>query len=345
MSVGPPDTKAVLLYFVAPLAVSSIVMVLTMVRFSLAVLESRTRAAWRWGIAYALSWAAVLAVILRALLDPADPQARESLTKNLVFVALFAGGWWGLNGLLIWFGRALARANARASAAAARADREAPEEAEAEAEAPPADEEVEAEPGPPSRARRAGKKLPRPLRRVVGWGVTLLAVLVAIVLGELPPLKALEYWTEVHQTPLLAVVSTLAALGFVLMMGGAIHLVLTQGQPMSQREVEAQVRLNRDLAARPHVWRKSGYRIRGKTVGAQAEGEASFAELKAAWRTGAWRRTRRLRRLFVMGAGGLLMAFGLFGIFVVVGPAWVKLIVGAAMLFAATKLIQGFRQA
>ena len=341
MSVGPPDTKAVLLYLVAPLAISSIVMVVTMVRFSLAVLESRTTAAWRWGIAYALSWAAVLAVILRALLDPADPQARESLTKNLVIVALVVGAFLALHALLLWFGRSLQRANERGTReAAATAIDEDAEEAEVEAEPSAAAEEPEEE--PVGRGRRR-KKPPRLVRRVVGWAIMLGAVFVAMILGELPPLKALEAWTEAHETPLLVVVGALAGLGFALMMGGIMHMVLTDGKLMTRGDVEDLAA--RQLVARPAAWRAAAYRIRGKSVGARAHNEVSFAEIKAAWHARAWGYSPRWRRLFVTMAGGLLLFFGVFGIPLVVGPAWVKLIVGAAMLFAATKLIQGFRQA
>ncbi len=71
----------------------------------------------------------------------------------------------------------------------------------------------------------------------------------------------------------------------------------------------------------------------------------SFAEIKAAWRARAWRSNARWRRVFVTSAGALLFTFGLFSLFLVVGPAWVKVLVGGAMTYAAVMLVQGFRQA
>ncbi len=42
--------------------------------------------------------------------------------------------------------------------------------------------------------------------------------------------------------------------GFVLFMGGALDMIVTQGEPMSHEEVEDLVYGNRDLAAEPYTW-------------------------------------------------------------------------------------------
>lgn len=154
---------------------------------------------------------------------------------------------------------------------------------------------------------------PGALRGAIRRALLLAGVLGLVVLGELSPaMRALERVIAAHETPLLAATIGLAALGFVLLMGGALHMVLTAGPPMTPRE---------------------------------AEDQASFREVKAAWRDGAWRRSPRWRRLFLMGAGGLLMFVGIFGIFFVTGPVGVKLVVLAVWLYAAVQTVRGFRRA
>lgn len=70
--------------------------------------------------------------------------------------------------------------------------------------------------------------------------VLLRVTLFVIAIGEaLPPLhRRLHAWTQAHQQPLLAVTISLTAVGFVLLMGMAIHLVLAGGKPMSKREID-----------------------------------------------------------------------------------------------------------
>lgn len=330
-------TPAELLSVLIPLAVAALAMVFAMVQWSTALLEAEppatSRRKWLWGAVYAGLWAVLVALFLRLFLL-LEGRLRPGAVGVL---ALAVAGWWAFNGLFIWFGRALQRAQARAGAAA-----RAPE-----AEGDVAEPEAAAEeaPEPPVGRRRARKKPPRLVRRAVSWGIMIALVFVAMVLGELPPLKALEAWMEPRETPLLVVVGSVAALGFVLLMGGVIHLVLTAGQPMSHAEAEEFARRTRDAAAGPAAARRSAYLIRGKTLGTRGSIEVSFSEVKEAWRAGAWRWSLRWRQVFVMFTGGLLLTFGLFALFLVAGPAWVKLLVGAAMAYAAVMLVRGFRRA
>jgi hypothetical protein len=337
MMSGAPGTAELLLAFVLPLAVVSLVMVYAMVQWSETLLDleppppgwSRRR---RWGAAYVGCWLVILLLFARFL-----GSAEGGFTaRNLGMLALVVGGWWGLHALIIAFGRAIGRANARAAAGP---PAPAGEEEESEAPGPAA-------PEAPSALSTGAAGTPGGVRQALGWGASVAVALLAITLGELSPaMKALEDVMARHQPPLLAVAIGMAALGFVLFMGGLIHLMLTGGQPMTHVEVEEMARQSRDLSARPYVWRRSTYRIRGRTVGAQAEDAASFSEIKAAWRSGAWRRSRRWRRMFVILTGGLLMTFGIFGIPFVVGPAGIKLVVGAAMVYVLVQLVRGFWRA
>jgi len=338
--VSPRDlTPAELLSVLLPLAVAALAMVYAMVQWSTALLEAEPPATSRrtrlWGAVYAGLWAVLVALFLRLFLL-ADGGLRPGAVG---WLALFVGGWWTLHGLILWFGRTLQRANAQAAAAALEQPATDAETEPATGETEPEAEEVE----PPVTRRRARRKPPRLVRRIVAWAVMIGLVLVAMVLGELPPLQALERWTEANETPLAAAVGGLAALGFALFMGSIIHMLLTDGRPMTRGDVEELVRRSRISPGA--LWSAGAYRIRGKAIGARAEGQVSFAELKAAWRARAWRYSTRWRRVFLMVTGALTMVFGILGLFVVVGPAWVKVLVGGAVVSTAVMLVQGFRQA
>ena len=73
--------------------------------------------------------------------------------------------------------------------------------------------------------------------------------------------------------------------------------------------------------------------------------DAPFAGIKKAWRSGEWLRDEHWRRLFVTAGGGTLLLFGLFGVFVVVGPMPVKLLVAGAMAYAAARTVWGLARA
>lgn len=155
---------------------------------------------------------------------------------------------------------------------------------------------------------------PDRLRALLGRTLTAVVALAVIALGEaLPGLRRLDRVMARHEAPLLAVTIGATTAGFLMLMGGAIHMAVTAGR-----------------------WSGSG---------ARAAGEASFREIKAAWRSGAWRRGPRWRRLFVMGAGGLLMGAGLFGLAVVLGPPGVKLLCGGALVYAVVRTVRAFRRA
>jgi hypothetical protein len=256
-------------------------MVYAMVQWSRALLTGGGGRAW--AAAYAGAWLLILALSVRFLAQHAGLTA-----GNLAVLGLVAVGWWVLHGLLVAFGRALGRAEARGRA--------------------PVEEEPD-EVEPPSESRPAPPGPPTLLRRLGGWVVSLAVVFGLLILGELsPPMQALDRTIAARETRWLVGAIGLASLGFVLLMGGAIHLAL-RGTP-----------------------RRGG-------------GSASLAEMKAAWRTGAWRRSPRGRRVFAMAAGALLMVVGVFGIPFVLGSAGIKLLVAAAWAYVAFQLVRGFRRA
>ena len=111
------------------------------------------------------------------------------------------------------------------------------------------------------------------------------------------------------------VVVTVAATvaGFALMMGGIIASMMAEDDPTSSG---------------------SGVRI-----------NSSLPAMKAAWRSGAWRRDPPWRRLFVTALGAALLTIGLFGIFIVIAPWPVKILCAGAILYPAVRLTMALRNA
>ena len=141
------------------------------------------------------------------------------------------------------------------------------------------------------------------------WVPMLAVVFVAMVLGEmLTPLKRLDEQMGRHRGVLVGATAGAATLGFVFFMGGILYRLM-----LSDRT--------------------------------EFHDAASFREVKAAWRQRAWRASSRWRGFFVIGGGAMLMGLGLFAVFFVIGPPFVKLLVGAAVVYATVRTAWGFWRA
>lgn len=182
------------------------------------------------------------------------------------------------------------------------------------------------------------------MKKVRGWAGAFALVLAAIILGELPVMKELDHFIKDHEFWWLVGIGSTGVIGFALLMGGILHMIVTRGEPISHEDAEDLSRSVK-LAARPTTWRASAYRIWGTTAGGQAHDEFSFRAMKDAWRSGAWRRELLWQRRFVTTVGGLMTFIGLFGLFFVIGPTWMKVLMGGAMLYASVRLTWGFWQA
>jgi hypothetical protein len=288
----------------------AILMVLAMVRFSAAVIaDSERRSATKlWGAAYATTWGAICILLLRSA-----TAAGATPTEAGAAIVLFVGGWGTFQAVWVWLWLSLERTNARATG-------------QCRALAP-AREEVR---------RRAGQLA------VGGLFVIALAILRLRVLG------AFVGWMVAPGHRLISATLTVAIAGFVLLIVGAVRLTLSRGESMSRAEIEEQFRSSKygpQGRTGPLSFRRSTYRSFGPAKGAKAGQEVSMAAMKEAWRTGAWRRDPRWRTVFIMTAGGLMMALGGFGSFVVAGPAVVKVLCGGAVVYATFQLIAAFRRA
>jgi Protein of unknown function (DUF3592) len=165
--------------------------------------------------------------------------------------------------------------------------------------------------------------------------VTLGVLFAAVVVGEsVPALKALDRLAARHEFVLSAVMIGMTVVGFVLFMGGILYRIFGgDSAPMSQEEVEDVAR-GVGLNARPVASRVSAYRFRGASAGASFSDEFTLKEAKKAWRQRAWRTSPRWRSNFIVTAGALSFTVGLFGFFVIGGPAGIKLLFLAAIVSA-----------
>lgn len=295
--------------FFLTLALLSLLMVVAMVRFTTAIIATPERLSgtrW-WGITYGVTWAAIVGLLVCGAVAAGTPvpQAVAGLT-------LVAAGWGTFQAFWLWLWFSLERTNARATHTARVSQFH------------------------DAVRHRAGQ---------LAIGGLVVVTLAVIQLGYLRDLAA-TMLVPGHRT--LAATLTVAALGFTLLLVGGMRLTLARGQPMSHAEIEEQLR---DIQYGPQgrtgplSFRRSAYRIFGPAEGAQAEQEVSLAAMKAAWRSGAWRRDSSWRTVFMMTAGGLMMLFGGFGSVVVAGPLLGRILCGGGLIYTTFQLTAAFRRA
>jgi hypothetical protein len=182
------------------------------------------------------------------------------------------------------------------------------------------------------------------VKTLLAWARMIAVFLVVAVASELPPLKQAGQAIDRLHDPLLTVVIAVAALGFTVFMGGILSMLMASGEPMTHEEIEGAIS-QRQRAGEPYTWRVSAHRVFGVAAGRHVVGEASFAGMKNAWKSKEWRRDSQWRRLFVITTGAALLFYGLFGVFVVIGPPPIKVLMAAAMLYATVMTIWGFARA
>jgi hypothetical protein len=205
---------------------------------------------------------------------------------------------------------------------------------------------AEPDPAAPGLGARMWARLMDLARWVIRIAVVLAAIFVAGVIGELvPALKGLDAWMAVRQVPLMYVTGGTALLGLLVMMGGIISLIIERGKALDHTGVENVARSVRDGLAVPRIWRTSTYGIRGKTVGAEAHDQFTFAELKDAFRSGVLFSERHWRRRLLIMCGGTLMFFGIFGAAIVYTPLALKILLAAAVVYAVMRTTWGLIRA
>jgi hypothetical protein len=187
-------------------------------------------------------------------------------------------------------------------------------------------------------------RLGRGVKSFLGSLASLAGVLVIILIGELlPPLRAFDAFLKEHPGVEQALLVVTGGMTFVsiLLLAGAQFLPEPR-RPSSTSREEAE-----ELSP-PIEYEGERKKSRGRMsrrIDQAFSGEASFTSVKQAWRLKSWRYDRRWRILFAMMLGALLMLFGLFGIFIVVGPPGIKFLMILAIAYVLFMTLRGFSRA
>jgi hypothetical protein len=163
-------------------------------------------------------------------------------------------------------------------------------------------------------------------------------IALAVVIDQITPLKQLTLYLDQHPEPYRRITIGMSVLGWVLM-GYVFFLVLwMRGRPMSEDEARQFMRTS---AGRPMINRA----FRGKAVGREARTGASFHDIKEAFISGDWSRDPGWWPIFIGLLALPLVAYGMFGYFIVIGPPTVKVICAAALAYATVRTVWGFWKA
>jgi hypothetical protein len=175
-------------------------------------------------------------------------------------------------------------------------------------------------------------------------GMAFAAIFIGAVVSAIPPFPQWFAMVDANQTPWLIATGSAAVLGFVLMMGGILDVVISQQKALGHTNAEDVERSAR-LAARPVAWRTSSYRVWGSAIGREGSEEFSLTTMKKAWHSGAWRRTTVWRRRYIIACGALLMTIGGFSLAFTLTPPPIKVLTGSAVLFVLFMLGRGLWRA
>ncbi len=170
--------------------------------------------------------------------------------------------------------------------------------------------------------------------------------LVVIGVGEaLPPLQALERGIAPQRTMLAWVTAGTAFAGWAFLIGATIYRIRTGGGSLTRAEIETSVKSVKDGLEVPYFSRVSRYWVPKKAWGGGFSDEVSISQFKAAWKKGLWRVDSRWRGLFIMALGALLMAFGGFGLIIVLATPGLKFLAGLALGYAVVRTLWAFGRA
>ena len=170
------------------------------------------------------------------------------------------------------------------------------------------------------------------------------AMFIGAIVSAIPPFPQWFAMVDANQTPWLIATGGAAVLGFVLMMGGILDVLISQRTAVGHTDAEDVERSVR-LAARPVAWRASSYRLWGRASGREGSDAFSLHSMKQAWRSGAWCRTSVWRRRYVIACGALLMTIGGFSLAFTLTPPPIKVLTGGAVLYVLLMIVRGLWRA
>lgn len=153
----------------------------------------------------------------------------------------------------------------------------------------------------------------------------------AVLIDQFSALKQLTAYLNDHPEPYRALAFGLAILGLLLLLV-AFLLGIIDGRRMTEAEAQ-------------HFMQPRHGRFRGAATGQKFRGEATFRELKDAFRSGEWRRDRTWGPMVIGLIAVPLVLYGMFGFFFVIGAPAVKLLCVGVVLYATARTLWAFWKA
>lgn len=166
------------------------------------------------------------------------------------------------------------------------------------------------------------------MMRVKEWVVSfaIIGAFMALAYVLEAPLRPLTDLISRHEQSLLVLTGVKAAIGFLLFMGAFLYaLARPRAFDTIQSSSALQVERRTDTQSR-------------FSRSADMQFTVSGAEIRQALLSGDWKRVPGWRLVFTIAAGAIIMSAGLIGIFIVVGPLFVKLMMLAAAVYALVLL-------
>ena len=173
-------------------------------------------------------------------------------------------------------------------------------------------------------------------QRFKNWAASLAFVLglmiAAFAIAEIGPVRDLCARIDSAQEMdpwLIGIPIGLMVVGIILMLGAQFLPGPRQERPPADEALDA--------AAVPLEYTEE----RGRWSRSM-EMEASTGQVREAWRRRSWRYSRRWRTFFLMMLGGVLVASGITGLFILIGPPFIKVLVAGLAGYAAVRILWEF---
>jgi hypothetical protein len=177
------------------------------------------------------------------------------------------------------------------------------------------------------------------MKRILYAVLTIAVVFVlALATDRIVPLKRLAAYLDEHPDPYRAIALGTGLLGWALLLGALAMGLRTSGRPMAEEDARKFMEAG---AGRPRQKR----RFKGRAAGSEFRMAASFREIKAAFRSGDWRRRPEWRPIILGLMAVPLIGCGTFGFFFVIGSPLVKLLCAGAVLYGAARTAVAFFEA
>jgi hypothetical protein len=174
----------------------------------------------------------------------------------------------------------------------------------------------------------------------VWWLQIVLMLVVSYALAQSPVGQYAQRYLAAHHALFLAITITLLVCGVVLL---AVTLVWTGLQQTSRQPLPPNSPVDRAWRDRPVIASASVYRFKGKSFSASVEDSWKFAEMKAAWRSGAWRSDPVWRRRYLACVSFLIIAVGIPGVVIAgSGSAWGLMLFAIVALYVLVRLAWAF---